>query len=74
MSADDNRTHYKAVLKSGFYDFTAARDSYRVATGSASIGMHHDCVRRYVELQALMICVLAPHWADHIWREVLKKV
>ncbi|KAK3944995.1 leucyl-tRNA synthetase, class Ia, archaeal/eukaryotic cytosolic [Diplogelasinospora grovesii] len=66
-------TNYKAALKSGFYDFTSARDSYRSATLWAGIGMHHDCARRYVELQALMIYIIAPHWADYIWREVLKK-
>ncbi|KXX74473.1 Leucine--tRNA ligase, cytoplasmic [Madurella mycetomatis] len=62
-------TNYKAALKSGFYDFTAARDAYRAATHSASIGMHHDCIRYYVETQALMVCIFAPHWADYIWRE-----
>ncbi|KAL2130516.1 hypothetical protein VTI74DRAFT_6278 [Chaetomium olivicolor] len=67
-------TNFKAALKFGFYDFTAARDSYRAATHSASIGMHYDCVRYYVESQALMICIFAPHWADYIWREVLNKV
>ncbi|KAF2432050.1 leucyl-tRNA synthetase [Tothia fuscella] len=66
-------THYKSALKSGYYDFTSARDSYRVSTSSASLGMHHDCVRRYIELQSQMIAVIAPHWADYIWQEVLKK-
>ncbi|KAK4042727.1 leucine--tRNA ligase, cytoplasmic [Parachaetomium inaequale] len=62
-------TNFKAALKCGFYDFTAARDSYRAATQSASVGMHHDCVRYYVESQALLVCIFAPHWADYIWRE-----
>ncbi|KAH6649333.1 hypothetical protein F5144DRAFT_3189 [Chaetomium tenue] len=66
-------TNFKAALKSGFYDFTAARDSYRASTHAASIGMHHECVRHYVEWQALMLCIVAPHWADYIWREVLLK-
>ncbi|KAF2405012.1 leucyl-tRNA synthetase-like protein [Trichodelitschia bisporula] len=66
-------TLYKAALKSGFYDFTSARDSYRISTTSASVGMHHDCVKRYAELQALMLAVVAPHWSDYIWQEVLKK-
>ncbi|KAM7190505.1 leucyl-tRNA synthetase, class Ia, archaeal/eukaryotic cytosolic [Rhypophila sp. PSN 637] len=65
-------TNYKSALKYGFYDFTSARDSYRNATTSASIGMHHECVRHFVESQALMIGVIAPHWADFVWREVLK--
>ncbi|KAF2839539.1 leucyl-tRNA synthetase [Patellaria atrata CBS 101060] len=64
---------YKAALKSGFYDFTAARDFYREATKAAGVGMHKDVITRYVELQALMIQVPAPHWAEHIWSEVLKK-
>ncbi|KAF2754237.1 leucyl-tRNA synthetase [Pseudovirgaria hyperparasitica] len=66
-------TNYKAALKSGFYDFTAARDSYRISTTSAGVGMHHDCVHRFVELQAQMICVIAPHWSEHVWREILNK-
>jgi leucyl-tRNA synthetase len=66
-------TNYKAAIKSGFYDFISARDFYREATKAAGIGMHADLVRRYVELQALMVTVVAPHWAEHIWLEVLKK-
>lgn len=66
-------TNYKAALKSGFYDFIGARDFYREATKAAGIGMHHDLVKLYVELQALMITVVAPHWSEHIWLEVLKK-
>ncbi len=66
--------NFKAALKSGFYDFMSARDSYRVATAAAGLGMHQDSVRHYAETQALMVCVIAPHWAEFIWREVLLKV
>ncbi|KAG9995413.1 leucyl-tRNA synthetase, partial [Aureobasidium melanogenum] len=66
-------TNYKSALKSGFYDFTSARDFYREITKSSGIGMHQDLVRKYVELQALMITVVAPHWAEYIWLEVLGK-
>lgn len=45
----ENSTNSKAALKSGFYGFTVARDSYRAATHAASIEMHHECVRHYVE-------------------------
>jgi leucyl-tRNA synthetase len=64
-------TMYKAALKSGYYDFTAARDFYREATKSAGLGMREDLTRRYIELQALMLTPIAPHWADYIWQEVL---
>ncbi|KAF2764385.1 leucyl-tRNA synthetase [Teratosphaeria nubilosa] len=66
-------TNYKAAIKSGLYDFTGARDFYREATKAAGLGMHHDLVKRYIELQALMVTVVAPHWAENIWLEVLKK-
>ncbi|KAK5112029.1 hypothetical protein LTR62_004563 [Meristemomyces frigidus] len=66
-------TNYKSALKSGLYDFISARDFYREATKAAGVGMHHECVTRYIELQALMVTVVAPHWAEHIWLEVLKK-
>lgn len=62
---------YKAALKSGLYDFTSARDFYREATKSAGIGMHHDLVKRYVSLQALMLTPIAPHWAEYMWIDVL---
>ena len=71
-------THYrhldfKAALRSALYDFTIARDFYREATTAAGIGMHAALVRRYVELQALIITPIAPHWADYIWQEVLHR-
>lgn len=66
-------TSYKIALKAGFFDFIGARDSWRSATAGAGVGMHQDLVRRYIELQALMLTPIAPHWADYIWQEVLKK-
>jgi leucyl-tRNA synthetase len=56
------------------YDFVSARDAYREAATSAGIGMHRDVVLRYVELQALMMSPIAPHWSEYIWLEILKKV
>lgn len=64
---------YKNALKSGFYDFTNARDAYREATKAAGIGMHAELIQRYVELQALMLTPLAPHWAEYMWSDVLGK-
>lgn len=58
---------FKAALKSSLYEFTGARDAYRSATSAAGIGMHVDLIKRYVELQALLIVPLAPHWAEAQW-------
>jgi leucyl-tRNA synthetase len=34
--------------------------------------MSRQLVLRYVTLQALLIAPIAPHWAEHMWLEVLK--
>ena len=65
---------YRLALKSALYDFSGARDFYREVTAAMGIGMHRDLILRYIELQALLIAPIAPHWAEYIWLEVLKKV
>ena len=64
-------TDYKAALKPALYDFISARDFYREALIAASEPMHAGLVRKYIELQALLIAPIAPHWADYIYQEVL---
>lgn len=66
-------TNYKLALKSALYDFIGARDFYREACIAAGIKMHHDLVLKYIEWQALLLTVIAPHWSEYIWLEVLKK-
>ncbi|CAJ2511877.1 Uu.00g075020.m01.CDS01 [Anthostomella pinea] len=66
-------TNYKLALKAGLYEFTNARDFYRDACNSAGIKVHKDLAVRYVELQALLLAVFAPHWSEYMWLEVLKK-
>jgi leucyl-tRNA synthetase len=66
-------TNYKLALKSALYDFTSARDFYREASIAAGIKMHKDLILQYIELQALLLTVIAPHWSEYIWLEVLKK-
>lgn len=41
---------------------------------AAGVGVHKDVILRYIELQALILAPVAPHWAEYIWLEVLKKV
>jgi leucyl-tRNA synthetase len=66
-------TNYKLALKSALYDFTSARDFYRESCAAAGIKMHRDLILRYIELQALLLAVIAPHWSEYIWLEVLNK-
>lgn len=66
-------TSYKLALKAAYFDFTSARDFYREACAGAEIKMHKDLIFRYFELQALVLAVIAPHWSDYVWREILNK-
>ncbi|KAL5334754.1 hypothetical protein BJX70DRAFT_377394 [Aspergillus crustosus] len=66
-------TNFKLALKSSLYDLTGARDAYREAATSAGVGMHRDVVLRYIELQALLMSPIAPHWSEYIWLEILNK-
>ncbi|KAE8150414.1 hypothetical protein BDV25DRAFT_154356 [Aspergillus avenaceus] len=66
-------TDFKLALKFGLYDMLSARDAYREATTSAGVGMHRDMILRYIELQALMLAPIAPHFAEYVWLELLKK-
>ena len=66
-------TNYKLALKSALYDFTSARDFYREASVAAGIKMHKDLIFQYIELQALLLTVIASHWSEYIWLEVLNK-
>ncbi|EJS41402.1 cdc60p [Saccharomyces arboricola H-6] len=62
-------TNYKNALKYGLFDFQAARDYYREASGV----MHKDLISRYIETQALLLAPIAPHFAEYLYREVLGK-
>lgn len=35
--------------------------------------MHRDLILRFIELQCLLLAVIAPHWAEGVWLEILKK-
>ncbi|PFH55407.1 hypothetical protein XA68_18377 [Ophiocordyceps unilateralis] len=67
------QTNYKLALKAALYELTGARDFYREACTAAGIKMHQRLVLRYVELQCLLLAVIAPHWSEYVWCEVLKK-
>lgn len=64
-------TNYKSALKSGLFDFQTARDFYRDSV--SGIKMHKDLVLRYIEVQALLLAPVTPHFSEYIWREVLNR-
>ncbi|KAJ3572375.1 hypothetical protein NPX13_g5070 [Xylaria arbuscula] len=64
-------TSFKLALKSGFYDFIASRDWYRDITRAVGVSMHSDLVKRFTELQALLLAPIAPHFSEGLYRDVL---
>ncbi|KAK7441730.1 cytosolic leucyl tRNA synthetase [Stygiomarasmius scandens] len=61
---------FKDALKYGFYELQTARDWYREVT--ADVGMHTELVQYWVKTAALLAAPVAPHFAEHIWSEILK--
>jgi leucyl-tRNA synthetase len=56
---------YREVVKSGFFEFQAARDRYREMSTE---GMHRDLVFRFIEVQVLLLAPICPHICEHIWK------
>ncbi|KAG7088680.1 hypothetical protein E1B28_012651 [Marasmius oreades] len=63
--------NFKDALKYGFYELQSARDWYREVT--SDIGMHADLVTYWIRTAALLVSPIAPHFAEHIWTELLKE-
>lgn len=55
---------FKEALKSGFFEFQAAKDKYREL---AIEGMHRDLVFRFIEVQTLLLAPICPHICEQIW-------
>ncbi|KAJ3727805.1 hypothetical protein C8R42DRAFT_348132 [Lentinula raphanica] len=63
--------NFKDALKFGFYELQSSRDWYREVT--SDVGMHADLVRYWIEISALLAAPIAPHFAEHIYLEILRK-
>ncbi|GLJ54348.1 hypothetical protein SUGI_1166650 [Cryptomeria japonica] len=66
-----NTMMFREALKTGFYDLQAARDEYRLSCGLG--GMNRDLLWRFMDVQTRLITPICPHYAEHVWKEVLKR-
>ncbi|KAL6960297.1 leucine--tRNA ligase [Sarracenia purpurea var. burkii] len=62
---------FREALKTGFYDLQAARDEYRFSCGSG--GMNRDLLWQFMDVQTRLITPICPHYAEYVWKELLKK-
>ncbi|KAK1295493.1 hypothetical protein QJS10_CPA16g00236 [Acorus calamus] len=65
-----NEFMFRDALKTGFYDLQAARDEYRYSCGVG--GMNRDLLWRFMDVQTRLIAPICPHYAEHVWSEILK--
>ncbi len=63
---------FSQAVKCGFEDLRVARKTYRDYHDKCGLKMHRDVVRRFVEVQAILICPVITHWSEYIWCNVLK--
>uniref|UniRef100_A0A671UVX0 Leucine--tRNA ligase, cytoplasmic n=1 Tax=Sparus aurata TaxID=8175 RepID=A0A671UVX0_SPAAU len=59
-----DRMMYKEALKTGFFEFQAAKDKYREL---AIEGMHRDLVFQFIERQTLLLAPICPHLCEYTW-------
>ncbi|KAJ3708261.1 hypothetical protein LUZ61_011966 [Rhynchospora tenuis] len=62
---------FREALKTGFYDLQAARDEYRFSCGAGE--MNQELVMKFMDVQTRLMVPICPHYAEHVWKEILKK-
>lgn len=58
------------ALRCVFYDLENLRSQYAILSNN---DVHGAVIERLLELQAITLCPIAPHFAEHLWRNILKK-
>ncbi|MCL7028532.1 hypothetical protein MKW94_019039 [Papaver nudicaule] len=66
-----NAYMFRDTLKTGFCDLQAARDEYRFSCGINE--MNCDLLWRFMDVQTRLITPICPHYAEYVWRTLLKK-
>ncbi|KAL5718286.1 leucine--tRNA ligase [Ranunculus cassubicifolius] len=72
-----NEYKFREALKVGFYDLQVAKDDYQFSCSVASkekvAGMNRNLVWRFMDVQTRLIAPICPHYAEYVWKELLKK-
>lgn len=58
-------TSYREALMKGFFELQNARDRYRAVVGDKMINPR--ILKRFVAVQALLLCPICPHFSEHVW-------
>jgi leucyl-tRNA synthetase len=63
-------TNFREALRTGFYELQGARDAYRTNVGSE--GMNKDLIMRFIEVQAVLMAPIIPHFSEYVWTKLGK--
>eukprot|EP00771_Trimastix_marina_P000333 gnl/Trimastix_PCT/1353.p1 GENE.gnl/Trimastix_PCT/1353~~gnl/Trimastix_PCT/1353.p1 ORF type:complete len:939 (+),score=369.15 gnl/Trimastix_PCT/1353:128-2944(+) len=75
QEADYNFDHmlFREALRCAFFELMDARDNYRHALDMLGQSMRHDLVMRFIEVSALLLSPICPHWSEHVYTTLLEK-
>ncbi|KAL6254270.1 hypothetical protein P5V15_014885 [Pogonomyrmex californicus] len=60
---------YKEALRTGFYEFQTARDKYLQLSPIANLNL----IKKYIEIQIILLSPICPHVCEYIWTDLLMK-
>lgn len=59
---------YKEALRTGFYEFQAAKDKYLQL--SEMENYNKTLIMKYIKIQTIMLAPICPHICEHIWKYI----
>lgn len=62
------RTQFREALRVAFFEFQTARDHYKNVLEGQGQPLHRDLILRFIEVQALLIAPICPHFAEKCWK------
>lgn len=65
---------YKDVLKYGFSELKKARDIYQVACLQSGRKMNLCLIKRFIEVQAILLAPICPHICDYVYQFLHPKI
>lgn len=72
QSIVDSDKHYQMMrfreaLKTAFYELQLARDTYRDMCAKMDILPHTDLIKRFLDVQFVILSPICPHFCDFVW-------
>jgi leucyl-tRNA synthetase len=63
---------FREALHHGFYELQIARDEYRDFCAKLGVPGHAGVLRRFLEVQYVVLAPICPHFCEYVWGELLR--